>query len=410
MKNRENIKDHCHINTDLDIDTFVGIKENTNDFKVFFPMGYHLSRLEKEVKIDIRILLNVLLKNTKKENRVLQENKFNSKVDVEFPINAYLFIIKYFLSHGYYIEKGNYYKTQKKGKINWLRTFKRQKPLVQQNGSFVYTRMTVRYNKPENNKLISQINKYCVYESFKELGWLFTSFSPRMPKIFFNKKLFIRILKKKLSNTYNTDQKILFIAMIDMINYLDERANNDQLYYGTNRFEYVWESLIDKTFGVKNKRDYFPRAEWTLRVGKKKKSSALLPDTIMKQGENFYVLDAKYYKYGVTGCYNDLPNSSSINKQITYGEYIDDIYCKGRGHRKVFNAFLMPYDKTENPFHLKNTFQNIGEATEKWKGRDDKNYSRVQGILVDTKDLMFHDKIGQKNYLKEFVKCIELNF
>ena len=32
--------------------------------------------------------------------------------------------------------------------------------------------------------------------------------------------------------------------------------------------------------------------------------------------------DAKYYKYGWTQLPKDLPSSSSINKQISYGEYI----------------------------------------------------------------------------------------
>lgn len=37
-----NIKDHCHVNTNEDGDRFVGIKADTDDAMVYFPIGYQL--------------------------------------------------------------------------------------------------------------------------------------------------------------------------------------------------------------------------------------------------------------------------------------------------------------------------------------------------------------------------------
>ena len=40
---------------------------------------------------------------------------------------------------------------------------------------------------------------------------------------------------------------------------------------------------------------------------------------ISNKTKSTFPSDAKYYKYGVTGNTRDLPESTSINKQITYG-------------------------------------------------------------------------------------------
>lgn len=410
MIKKTQIKDLCHINSNLDGDTFVGIKVDADDVSVHFPIGYQLSENENGIRSDIITLISVLKEYTERENRVLQKNKFNEKETIDFPINAYLEVIEYYLNFGYYNESKAVYKTGTKGTINWPRTFKYQIPLVQQNGSFVYTQMSVRTFAPQEGNLITKIHQYCVYESIKKMGWLYGLNATERPPIEFNENLFVSVLYNKLLNTYNDRQKKLFTAMIDMITYMDKRPNEKQLYYGTNRFEYVWESLIDTIFGEKNKSDYFPKAEWKIRKGKRIDSSALQPDTIMKWDGKLYVIDAKYYKFGITGYENHLPNSSSINKQITYAEYIDK-YIKV-DNKKIFNAFLMPFNSEKNCFGTKKTFENIGEATGKWrKSSKPKNYDRVQGIVMNTKTLLNGQQGNSQNYYKkELANCIEKGF
>ena len=73
-------------------------------------------------------------------------------------------------------------------------------------------------------------------------------------------------------------------------------------------------------FGESNKDIYFPHAKWHIINREKTESSALEPDTVMKLNGKFYILDAKYYKFGITGLPMHLPATSSIQKQITYGD------------------------------------------------------------------------------------------
>ena len=99
-----------------------------------------------------------------------------------------------------------------------------------------------------------------------------------------------------------------------------------------------------------------------------------------------YILDAKYYRYGQTGNADDLPGSSDINKQITYGEYIAK-YSQIPNER-LFNTFLLPYNMTDSNLPFATVFGNFGETVGDCKDNT-KNYERVQGIVVDTRFLMY---------------------
>lgn len=84
-----------------------------------------------------------------------------------------------------------------------------------------------------------------------------------------------------------------------------------------------------------------------------------MPDTVMLYNGKVYILDAKYYRYGNTHKPEHLPDSSSINKQITYGEYIQSM---GIENDSLFNAFLMPYNSQKNLFETSDLMFNAAEA------------------------------------------------
>lgn len=197
--------------------------------------------------------------------------------------------------------------------------------------------------------------------------------------------------------------------MIQMLEYLDSANDNKQYYFGTDRFEYVWERLIDEVFGIRGKEEFFPRTKWNLKFNANKDNHALEPDSIMMCDDKIYVLDAKYYRYGVTGESRHLPESSSINKQITYGEYIDNCQAlKDKyGELPIYNAFLMPFNRGKNPFHVSDDyFLNIGEATGEWKN-DAKLYEHVQGIVIDIRFLMNNYTGSHKSKIRKLAKVID---
>ena len=114
-------------------------------------------------------------------------------------------------------------------------------------------------------------------------------------------------------------------------------------------------------------------------------------------------------RYGITGNPLHLPESSSINKQITYGEYI---FTQERFKREygedvpVYNAFLMPYNSARNVFGFDSIYGNIGEAKGDWKSGNH-DYERVQGIVVDIRYLMYHYTGNHKSKIMQLAEAIE---
>lgn len=409
MERIKNIRDRCHVNTNDDGDSFVGVRADTNDAVIYFPIAYQLPDNDDDLRVDINNLFGVLAAFMK-EDRVIESPKFEAPQKVVFPIHAYLTVIRAFLRVGrYYIETDPRYKTDKKGLVSWPRTVKCQRALVQKNGSLIFTNMTVRSSTPNVNKEITQIHRYCVYEAFEKIGWLYVPFMPEKPGVHPGIQESIHILTQKLASTNNDAEQELFGAMKAMLQYIDKKGDDSQYFFGTDHFESVWEKMIDKAFGVEDKTKYFPRTRWLLDFGPNKEKTPLYPDSVMIYGNKYYVLDAKYYKYGWTANSEHLPNGTDINKQITYGEYIER--TKGIPNERLFNCFIMPYNKVNNFFHMSGNIGNIGEAVGDWRYVNSnphmKNYERIQGIVMDTRYLM-HNYIGTpEQQKKELINCIE---
>ena len=119
-----------------------------------------------------------------------------------------------------------------------------------------------------------------------------------------------------------------------------------------------------------------------------------------------------FFRYGHTKDDSHLPQSSSINKQITYGEYIasmDGLREKFGEQATVFNAFLMPYSMFNRRFAApasEQRYKHIGEAVSDWKpGKFE--YEHVQGILIDIRSLMHNYVRHNEPEIKNLADLIE---
>lgn len=388
-------------------DTFVGVRfdwndKNSNfDIIVTFPLGYKISNDNETVRKEILNLISTL-QTYKHERAALPNPDINpNNKNHSFPIQAYLDVMYDYIDRGgYYIERDEIYVRGNSGRINWNRTIRHEKPVVQKNG-IAYLTMQVKRHSETDRNLITEIHKHCVYDSFLKLGWMYKFNLPPKPITKFNQNIFLSVLKEKLAVTHNDRSKKLIQSMIDIILFLDNTQKQTQNFnFGTNKFEYIWESLIDNIFGIKNKRLYFPRATWTLLYSDNKNQSALQPDTILK-AEDLIVIDAKYYRYGETALPSHLPHSSSINKQITYGEYIHHNH-----EGDVYNAFLMPFNNNHRLFNTSSIYLPIGTARSDWKNNN-KPHELVLGVLVDVKHLMFVKTKPNFHEIKQLSKTIK---
>lgn len=374
------LKDCCSVCNFAD-DGFIGIGFRDGLPHVSFPRGYTLSEDDESVRKDILGLITVLQRfsNLREgNNRTGDGEELTS-----FPILSYQYVINNFIAHGYYTEREVEHRLSNRGKINWKRTIQQVQPQID-NGNAVYLNFITKRSINKSN-ILTKIHEFCVYESFSKLGWLYlsTEYLPKKPSLRFNKRMFLSTLNDALKNTFNSEKKLLFSSMIEIVKNADEQANLKDFHFGVQRFEYVWENLVDYVFGESNKDIYFPHAKWHIINREKTESSALEPDTVMKLNGKFYILDAKYYKFGITGLPMHLPATSSIQKQITYGDYIAN--QKFTDRNDIYNAFIMPYASTNNDV-LK--FVSVGTADWINYSHQTENYKYVLGILLDTRHIM----------------------
>ena len=397
---------------------FVGLKYADDKLKIYFPVGYrnpaknkNLEEAEKENRKNVLNLIQILRsfgENT--ENLPLNQNLENEK-NVEFPVHAYLFIIQNFLQNGYFSRKESFYTKNGNGKISWGRTVKCIKPLVSE-GQSVYLDFIKKKTSYIDEELISQIHKFCVYECFSKLGFLYTNFMPQKTSLKLNKALFVSVIRKAAGETFNENTLLLFKNMIDVLNFLDSNCEKKDFVYGTENFHYIWELLVDEVFGEADKEKFYPKVYWKIKkengnfesafnFGNDEKRNSLRPDTIMiqnrgKPGQKIFVLDSKYYRYGVTKIKSHLPSSESIVKQFAYAKYIEnkngsipkDVKAQ-INEDSIFNVFIMPADLADEKCKMKN----IGFASADfvfWENEDksEKSWHKIHGILLDTKFLM----------------------
>ncbi len=373
---------HCCSVCNFADDKLIGIQFQDGLPHVTFPRGYTISDNDDAIRKDILGLITVLQKFSNRHNG--QNRIGTGEEQTAFPILSYQYVIKDFITHGYYTGHEVEHRLNSRGKINWKRTIQQIQPQVD-NGNIVYLNFISRRSINKAN-ILTKIHEFCVYESFSKLGWLYlsTEYLPKKPSLRFNKKLFLATLNDALKHTFNNDKKLLFSSMLEIVNCVDEKANTKEFWFGVSHFEYVWENLIDYVFGESNKEIYFPHAKWHIITGDRTESSALEPDTVMKHDEKFYILDAKYYKFGITGHSAHLPGTSSIQKQITYGNYIAAKHFAESND--IYNAFVMPYAAREGDGPLK--FVSVGTADWIEYSPETENYKYVLGILLDTKHIM----------------------
>ncbi len=406
------LKDRCHINTNRKTDTFVGLEFDGKNYTVSFPLGYAIASEDddKLLREDLLLLFYTLALYS---NHTESKSGFKREKDAatETPMYAYIYIIMDFVTRGYYKEGIVEYASSKRGKIHWNRTIKQKKPVIQE-ADIYYLDFITKKNVINENDLITLIHQYCVYLSFIRFGWLFTDYEPPEPQIPIHRQWFSAALQEKLCRTFNDANKMLFANMLKIINNEpDEGMRETSFTFGTNRFEYVWEKMIDTAFGISDKQRYFPKTKWKLaHNGKEYDNSKLEPDTIMLYNNNIYVLDAKYYKYGATKNSFDLPESASINKQITYGEYIDAQADLKNPDSVIYNAFLMPFDKNHWAEENAGTLHYAGEAVALWKDAGEgrgKEYEHIQGILLDVKHLMQIAEKRSETDIRQLAEIIE---
>lgn len=445
----------CEKKTNLG-DEFVGIRcVNSIDEKkckteICFPMGYFKDDVviralpEEKVRESVMNLFSVLsdvdlLSNIHEDSLIAIASEDTN--ETVFPMLAYLNVIRSYLDNGYITEREVVFKKKAHGKVNWNRTIKMTRPVVTDDEeNIVYLDLIARKVSYNEDCLITLVHKFCVHDAINRLGFLFGIEPTEEPILDFDYELFCSAVNAKLSETFNDRDLHLLADLAKIIEFLAEHQTEDgvntDFYFGVNTFAPVWEAMVDKIFGnlpqgvAKDK--FNPHLKWNdsvlnvesdeEKVLNDPKRSTLRPDTIMvaeipdqagndkmnreNDVEGVYVLDSKYYKFGLTKNRCHLPGAESVCKQMAYAEYVEtkwkdffgDDVGSSTSPKPIFNAFVMPYcadavDSIATPSAaLQNDYWSSkmkfeGYIYGDWKDGS-KPYHRIACILLDVKSVM----------------------
>ena len=161
---------------------FVGLNITPDARCVTFPMGYSIALSDNAditptLRSEILMLIRKISDCEKLQGeRVCRINRNDVRQD--FPIGSILYLIEDFLNRGsYYIEKEKIMGEGLPGKISWSGTIKRIKPIVSEHG-IAFLDFIVHKNCIKQDRLVTELHKYCVYRSFELLGFLYTAAMP----------------------------------------------------------------------------------------------------------------------------------------------------------------------------------------------------------------------------------------
>ena len=139
----------CHVNSGGTGDRFVGVRVDTDGARVCFPLGYHLPEGEEELRQDILRLIDVLALCGDTKRSTLAERTSEAEEQMNFPVSAYLNLIRRFLEQGcYFTEREQIRKTGDRGRIDWAASLKKNVAFLHEDVSHFFDRYTVRVSLP----------------------------------------------------------------------------------------------------------------------------------------------------------------------------------------------------------------------------------------------------------------------
>lgn len=390
---------------------FVGIKIDEGRVKVFIPSVF---REDESQKKDIKLFLESLeIAKTKTETNISRGS--NVKDDI-WPIDSYFWIINDYLENGFYYNREKRTSHSNSGKIDWKRTLQQTTPIYS-SGNIIYDQLITSHMTPSND-MMAHIYKLCLKQSIDKVGWLYNyDFHIQISQIVSVKEMIMKV-RKEMNETFDDIKRLRFNHMLKILTTTEGDSMLSSHYtYGIFNYYYVFETMVDMFFGSisgDEKKKYDPNGYWKLKGQKEIPASKLRLDTILKRNDKTYILDAKMYQYGATHNPKKLPETQSLQKQITYGDYVSN----NLQDKNVRNAFILPYNKKlksfiNDPSAIKYNDSNLvyfGYAYVDWRNNDDfQDYDNIYAFGIDFNYLLNNYKNPNHEVINQLCEVIEDN-
>ena len=130
-----------------------------------------------------------------------------------------------------------------------------------------------------------------------------------------------------------------------------------------------------------------------------------------KDNQKIFILDSKYYKYGISNLDYDLPGTGSIIKQFAYAEYVENSPSslpsdvkKVLNRDEIYNTFILPGENESG-----SNLHYFGYSYADYKNESEKSYSKIFGLILDIKSIMYKHIPKDKNLIQDLANIIIKN-
>jgi hypothetical protein len=346
-------------------DRFVGFKYEGTTLKIYSPLGYNYGDKEQ-----VGFNLHKMFKKFEK-SKSYNKSLFTKLVKNDDEIKIIFEILNDYNNFGVF-KPINKKENRVSGQFNLKKSILRSSSKFQiLESDFIF----LKKSKEDNE--ITKIHKFAINFCYNMI--FFNVHFTSLGKPHHKENEIKKFIMFEIKRTYkDSDLRILKNLFDFYFNFFFKQPSISRIAeYGTYNFEYIWEHMIDDIFRNEDITKYSPQATWYFYNGGTFESSTLRIDTIHINSKNqIYVLDSKYYKYGVTFNPLDLPLTKDIEKQITYFKYVSNILKED----EIINAFILPSDL--KAIGYTNTILNHGYANVNWE--IDNLQASIRLLLIDT--------------------------
>ena len=389
----------------IGLTSFVGIhldESNTHPW-IYLPHGFPdvQTLSEAELRDAISTLLRVLSKDYR-NNRYKDHKEQKDRITSGFPFDSYRYIIQDYQNFGYLKESERLESRHGCGRNDWRKTINKSPPLWTEQGAVHL--FPIKVKTVRSHQYLMEIQKYCLSVSLRNLGWLYGIQPKKGFQTWSNVEMTkaINAIQTRRLSVFSERLTVLLKHLLIVLNFQSNLSPSDvqrNMAGAVNSMNVVWEHMVESVFGSGKHGNYQPTAVWKLASGEFFLKKPLELDTIRwdtnKLGNKICtVVDAKYYPPG------RLPNTSDINKQITYAEWVrkqDDI----QGPDQVQNIFILPASLSPSVAEYE------GYATMGILEDETKPYHRIHAIRVDTLTLMKWFLVKNTSHAAEIVQLRE---
>lgn len=252
-------------------------------------------------------------------------------------------------------------------------------------------------------------------------------------------------LEKELKTQFVTKKQNLLKSLYTYVSEAESNETSETFsFYGTNAFNLVWEkacaeifeSVRDKTFrelkkkniieekNIKNPnhdldnsaekylkdsepfKNLIEKIKWTFNDFAVHAAETLEPDIISIHGNNFFILDAKYYLISIDeNGISHQPGIQDVVKQFAYHKAFLD-FVNDFGFENIVNAFLVP-KRTSSEYKLQENFRIAGKAElSLMQDYALKSLSPIQIVELEP-EFVYENYLESKKITKELTELLE---